>query len=111
MELEQQMDNIKKREEEAKKIDEQQAKEETTTQGTSADEDRTDGAESVGGESEKSKVSTKTNKENQVDSAKISALTIILDDFENILSKNFCQFANYEDFSFAKSRTSEALQD
>ena len=35
----------------------------------------------------------------------------MLDDFENILSKNFCQFANYEDFSFAKSRTTEALQE
>ena len=46
-----------------------------------------------------------------VDSAKISALNKMLDDFENILSKNFCQFANYEDFSFAKSRTTESLQE
>jgi len=46
-----------------------------------------------------------------VDSAKISALNKMLDDFENILSKNFCQFANYEDFSFAKSRTTEQLQE
>jgi hypothetical protein len=35
----------------------------------------------------------------------------MLDDFENILSKNFSLFANYEDFSFAKSRTSEVLSD
>lgn len=46
-----------------------------------------------------------------MDSYRIAALTTMLDDFENILSKNFCQFANYEDFSFAKSRTTEALQD
>jgi len=46
-----------------------------------------------------------------VDSARISALNKMLDDFENILSKNFCLFANYEDFSFAKSRTTESLQD
>lgn len=44
-----------------------------------------------------------------VDTAKINALNKMLDDFENILSKNFCQFANYEDFSFAKSRTTESL--
>lgn len=46
-------------------------------------------------------------KTESIDSAKISALNKMLDDFENILSKNFCQFANYEDFSFAKSRTTE----
>lgn len=46
-----------------------------------------------------------------MDTAKISALNKMLDDFENILSKNFCQFANYEDFSFAKSRTTESLQE
>ena len=49
--------------------------------------------------------------EEVVDSHRIAALTAMLDDFENILSKNFCQFANYEDFSFAKSRTTEALQE
>lgn len=34
----------------------------------------------------------------------------MLDDFENILKKNFCLFANYEDFSFAQSRSTENLQ-
>lgn len=34
----------------------------------------------------------------------------MLDDFENILKKNFCLFSNYEDFSFAQSRSTENLQ-
>ncbi len=33
----------------------------------------------------------------------------MLDDFENIIAKNFCQFADYEDFSFAQSRNTESL--
>ena len=37
----------------------------------------------------------------KVDSYKIQAITTMLDDFENIIAKNFCQFADYEDFSFA----------
>ena len=63
---------------------------------------------------EESKEEAKTSDEQpkqEVDSAKISALNKMLDDFENILTKNFCQFANYEDFSFAKSRTTEQLQE
>jgi hypothetical protein len=35
-----------------------------------------------------------------VNSYKISAVTTMLDDFENILAKNFCQFANKQDLSF-----------
>jgi len=34
----------------------------------------------------------------------------MLDDFDNILKKNFCLFSNYEDFSFAQSRSTENLQ-
>ena len=64
------------------------------------------------GEEEKKSEDAATAEESKVvDTAKINALNKMLDDFENILSKNFCQFANYEDFSFAKSRTTEALQD
>ena len=48
-------------------------------------------------------------RESRVDSYKISALFTMLDDFENILKKNFCLFANYEDFSFAQSRSTENL--
>ena len=35
----------------------------------------------------------------------------MLDDFENIVAKNFCVFANYEDFSFAQSRSTEKIKD
>jgi hypothetical protein len=45
----------------------------------------------------------------KIDSYKIQAITTMLDDFENILAKNFCQFADYEDFSFAQSRNTESL--
>ena len=52
-----------------------------------------------------------SKKELVVDTYRISAMAQMLDDFENVLGKNFCQFANYEDFSFAKSRTTESLQE
>ena len=61
------------------------------------------------GEESKSQERDDEESEQVVDSYRIAALTTMLDDFENILGKNFCQFANYEDFSFAKSRTTEAL--
>jgi hypothetical protein len=40
-------------------------------------------------------------RESKVDTYKINAFFTMLDEFENILTKNFCLFANYEDFSFA----------
>lgn len=33
----------------------------------------------------------------------------MVDDFENIVSKNYCVYTNYEDFSFAQSRSIEKL--
>ena len=45
----------------------------------------------------------------KVDTYQIQAITTMLDDFENIISKNFCQFADYEDFSFAQSRNTDSL--
>jgi hypothetical protein len=45
-----------------------------------------------------------------VDSYKIQSITTMLDDFENVVSKNFCQFTDYEDFSFAQSRNTESIK-
>lgn len=45
----------------------------------------------------------------QVDSYKIEAISTMLDDFDNIVGKNFCVYTNYEDFSFANSRSKEDL--
>lgn len=42
-----------------------------------------------------------TVREARVDTYKINAFFTMLDDFENILQKNFCLFAHYEDFAFA----------
>jgi hypothetical protein len=44
-----------------------------------------------------------------VDSYKIEAISTMLDDFDNIVGKNFCVYTNYEDFSFANSRSKEDL--
>ena len=37
----------------------------------------------------------------QVDTYQIETLSTIVDDFENIINKNYCVYTNYEDFSFA----------
>ena len=90
---------------------------ESATDATAATEEEAKEEESKaetveeGEEEKKDEESAAAEESKVVDTAKINALNKMLDDFENILSKNFCQFANYEDFSFAKSRTTEALQD
>lgn len=35
----------------------------------------------------------------------------MLDDFENIINKNFCVFGNYVDFSYAKEKSTEKLEE
>ena len=85
-------------EEESEKQDEAKPEEEDDEKKEEEKEESKDAEEETKEEEKKTEA---------IDSAKISALNKMLDDFENILSKNFCQFANYEDFSFAKSRTTE----
>ncbi len=46
-----------------------------------------------------------------VDSYKIESISTMLDDFDNIIGKNFCVYSNYEDFSFAQSRSKEKLEE
>lgn len=36
-----------------------------------------------------------------VNTYQIEALSTMLDDYENIVTKNYCVYTNYEDFSFA----------
>lgn len=36
-----------------------------------------------------------------VNAYQIEALSTMIDDFENIINKNYCVYTNYEDFSFA----------
>jgi hypothetical protein len=33
----------------------------------------------------------------------------MIDDFDNIINKNYCVYTNYEDFSFAQSRSQAQL--
>jgi len=53
------------------------------------------------------------NKENDeaekpsINSYSVEALSTILDDYENIITKNYCVYTNYEDFSFAQSRSKQ----
>lgn len=41
----------------------------------------------------------------KVDSYLIESLSTMIDDYENIITKNYCVYTNYEDFSFAQSRS------
>ncbi len=47
----------------------------------------------------------------KIDSYKVDAVSTILDDFENIVTKNYCVFANYEDFSYVESRSKNQLEE
>lgn len=42
-----------------------------------------------------------------VDSDKIKAITSMVDEFNNIVAKNFSVYAHYDDFSFANSRSAD----
>lgn len=46
-----------------------------------------------------------------VDSDKIKAITSMVDEFNNIVAKNFSAYANYDDFSFANSRSADAVME
>lgn len=60
---------------------------------------------------EESKKPLDTKPLTQVDTYQIEALSTIVDDYENIVNKNYCVYTNYEDFSFAQSRSVERLEE
>lgn len=35
----------------------------------------------------------------------------MIDDFDNIIAKNYCIYSNYEDFSYAETRNQQKLDD
>lgn len=35
----------------------------------------------------------------------------MIDDFDNIIQKNYCVYTNYEDFSFAETRNKDQLEE
>jgi hypothetical protein len=41
----------------------------------------------------------------KVNTYQIEALSTMIDDYDNIITKNYCVFTNYEDFSFAQTRS------
>ncbi len=41
----------------------------------------------------------------KVNTYQIEALSTMVDDYENIITKNYCVYTNYEDFSFAETRS------
>jgi hypothetical protein len=43
----------------------------------------------------------------KVNTYQIEALSTMIDDYENIITKNYCVYTNYEDFSFAETRSIE----
>ena len=46
-----------------------------------------------------------------VDTDKIKAIANIVDEFNNIVAKNFSVYAQYDDFSFANSRSSDKIEE
>ena len=46
----------------------------------------------------------------KVNTYQIEALSTMVDDYENIITKNYCVYTNYEDFSFAETRSVEQLE-
>ena len=48
-------------------------------------------------------------KQVEVDSYKVESISTMLDDFDNVIGKNFCVYSHYEDFSFASSRSQDKL--
>jgi hypothetical protein len=45
--------------------------------------------------------------DSKVDPDKIKAIASMVDEFNNVVAKNFSVYAQYDDFSFANSRSSE----
>ena len=46
----------------------------------------------------------------KVNTYQIDALSTMIDDYENIITKNYCVYTNYEDFSFAQTRSVDQLE-
>lgn len=59
--------------------------------------------------SESEKEDEKEEEKAKVNAYQVEALSTIVDDYENIITKNYCVYTNYEDFSFAQSRSKDAL--
>jgi cupin superfamily acireductone dioxygenase involved in methionine salvage len=60
---------------------------------------------------EKTEESTADDELPDVDTDKIKAITSIVDEFNNIVAKNFSVYAQYDDFSFANSRSSDKIEE
>ena len=46
----------------------------------------------------------------KINTYQVEALSTMIDDYENIINKNYCVYTNYEDFSFAQSRSQQQLE-
>jgi hypothetical protein len=46
-----------------------------------------------------------------VDKAQIKAVVSLIDELNNIIAKNFAVYGQYDDFSFANTRSFEALEE
>jgi hypothetical protein len=47
----------------------------------------------------------------EIDTSKIQAINTITEHFENILTKNFCAYRDYADFSFIEQRSTEQMEE
>ena len=46
----------------------------------------------------------------KVNTYQIEALSTMIDDYENIITKNYCLYSNCEDFTFAQTRSKQQLE-
>lgn len=87
--LENQLKNIEVHDKESQKIiNRQENEEDETNNGSNKEEESKDGKP-------------------KINAYQVEALSTIIDDYENIITKNYCVYTNYEDFSFAQSRSKD----
>lgn len=71
-----------------------------------------EGEDEDGDEVNKEELELLEDKEDRkVDTDKIKAVTTMVDEFNNIVAKNFSVYGQYDDFSFANSRSADNLEE
>lgn len=91
----------KVKEDAEKKLNEEDGEEkEVVTKVEEADDSKVDDKEEV----------SKKDLQDLVDTDKIKAITAMVDEFNNIVAKNFSVYAHYDDFSFANSRSGDKIE-
>lgn len=114
--LERQMDNIHFQVERQNKLHEMAQKQSEEQDGKEKDDSKAkdeEGGNTAGNEDQKKEEQepVEQKEECQVDTDKIKAMTTMVDEFNNIVAKNFSVYGQYDDFSFANSRSADDMEE